>query len=361
MKKNILLVIIISLLFFNATGKKVSAQPDRISHGNQELFLSGINLAWINFANDLGNFNEAEFTRAMDEVSEAGGNSVRWWLHTNGRNSPQFSNGKVSGIDPAEISNLRKALDIAYERGIVLDLCLWSFDMLQPNAGTENLARNRKLLEDTSYTMAYVRNALIPMVSALKGHPGILCWEVFNEPEGMTSKYGWTPEKVDISYVQQFVNIVAGAIHRTDPSAKVSNGSWNIKVLTDVDGFYNFYRDDRLVAAGGDKDGTLDFYMVHYYPQHFGVSQSPFHHPASYWKLNKPLVIAEFPALGISLGDNSLTTMQAYQYAFDNGYAGAMSWTWTGHDGNGGLPECKASLMYLSENHPDAIVIDEEK
>jgi len=56
---------------------------------------------------------------------------------------------------------------------------------------------------------------------------------------------------------------------------------------------YNYYRDDRLIQAGGDPMGTLDFYTDHYYDWQ-STPISPFVHPASSWGLTKPLVIAEF-------------------------------------------------------------------
>ena len=317
--------------------------------------MSGMNLAWMDFANDLGNFNETLFTQRVESLAAAGGNTIRWWLHTNGRYSPQFKSGVVSGINPAELVSLQRALDIAFERGVLLMLCLWSFDMLQPNAQEVNWPRNRALLEDPVKTQAYIDNALIPMVEAVKGHPGIAAWEIFNEPEGMITGLGWTPQRVNFIHVQRFVNMTAGAIKRTDPDTKVSNGSWNIRVLTDIGSFTNYYRDDRLIAAGGDPDGVLDFYMVHYYPQHFGASQSPFHNHAAHWQLDKPILIAEFPSLGVNLSGRPLTTLQAFQYALGNGYAGALSWTMTGHDGNGGLPESTAAMQYLQDNYPDII------
>jgi len=163
--------------------------------------------------------------------------------------------------------------------------------------------------------------------------------------------------------VQQFINLVAGAIHRTDPLVLVSNGSWSMKVLTDVAGYTNFYSPQRLKAAGGDSLGFLDFYMVHYYPLNNPIEESPFHHPASYWKLDKPIMIGEFPALGIKHPDNSksLTTEQSYEYAYNNGYAGVISWTYTRHDGNGGLPECVSALNLIYNKDPKIIEFKNKK
>ncbi|HKK66740.1 MAG TPA: discoidin domain-containing protein [Bacteroidales bacterium] len=356
-------IILSVLLVLTGFTTRAQVNPDNLlNHNGQHLFLSGMNLAWLNFANDLDNFDETLFTQRMDNLSEAGGNTLRWWLHTNGANNPEFDqNGLVSGIAPNNLVNLQTALDIAYERGISIILCLWSFDMLQNNAGSANWPRNKALIENLTNTQAYIDNALVPMVEAVKGHPGIVAWEIFNEPEGMNSDVdwaGWTPETTTTRNIQQFINLTAGAIHRADPEAKVSNGSWNIMVLSDVGSFSNDYTDAKLIAAGGDIDGTLDFYMVHYYPEHFGTSMSPFHNPASHWNLDKPVVIGEFSAKGISTpngGGSTLTPEEAYAYAIENGYAGALSWTMSGHDGHGDITDARQAMLNLQSDYPDYI------
>jgi hypothetical protein len=216
------------------------------------------------------------------------------------------------------------------------------------------------------------------MVTALKGHPAILTWEIFNEPEGMSQEFGWTSgRRVQMKYIQQFVNLCAGAIHRTDPSAKVTNGVWSFYALTDntlakasaefsnlsttekqkIGAFYqqkyastlttdeiitrlqkiaagshqNYYRDDRLIATGHDPDGILDFYSVHYYNSSTPLSTSPFIHPASSWNLTKPIVVAEFAMQDAGKGENppGIAKTSLYETLYQLGYAGALAWSWT--------------------------------
>ena len=366
--QKILFILSYILLFSYCTNQSKTieeedAPSNRININGQEVFLSGMNLAWMNFAADLDSFDVEQFTLALDQISKGGGNSLRWWLHTNGRYSPVFTNDTVSGIRDENITAIKTALDLAYERGIIISLCLWSFDMLQNEVGKEKQLRNKYLLEDSSATMAYINNALIPLVKALKGHPGILCWEIFNEPEGMAADVkwgGWTPIITEMKYIQRFVNLCAGAIHRIDSNAYVSNGTWSFRVGTDVRTIhknYNYYRDDRLIAAGGDEKGTLDFYMIHYYDW-AKKEWSPFHHPASYWELDKPIVIAEFSAKGPY---RKITPKQAYEILYNNGYAGSLSWTWTNHDGHGGVKEAAEGMLYLRNNFPEDVILKTNK
>jgi hypothetical protein len=312
-----------------------------------------MNIAWTtgsNFAKDLTNFNQSTWVTILDDIERAGGNSIRWWLHTNGSVSPLFgSNGRVSGLNSNEISNVRKVLDLAYDRGIVVSLCLWSFDMLQDQG--QNLGYTRALLEDSLATLAYIEKALAPMVEALHEHPAIMTWEIFNEPEGMTTDFGWSDERTTMPHIQRFINLCAGAIHRADPDAMVSNGSWSFRASTDSVGYMDFYRDDRLIAAGGDPDGTLDFVQVHYY-DHIGIEGSPFHYPASHWGIEKPIVIGEFPAGGIQ----GFTTEECYRYAYLLGYAGVMAWSYSDIQ-FGGLPIARSGMLNLLTDYPDDIIV----
>ena len=361
---------LVAVFTTNLVSQDIDTSLNRIEINGKYVFLSGMNLAWINFANDLTNFNVSEFTRALEEISEYHGNALRWWLHVNGTKSPVFdNNGIVTGLNPNEISNLKMALDLAMERGIVISLCLWSFDMLKQELGDNIVTRNKALLENEENIQAYIDNALIPMVDSLKGHPAIMCWEIFNEPEGMVNDVEWGGwEGIELTsfeqYLQQFINLTTGAIHRTDSNALVSSGCWGFRALTDVQTTStpnkNLYRDDRLIAAGGDSLGVLDFYMIHYYDW-AGTDDSPFHHSASYWELNKPLVVAEFSAKGPfteESGIDSISPTQAYNYLYDNGYAGALSWTWTGHDNHGDVDDAGPAMEDLYSKYPDDLTID---
>lgn len=323
--------------------------------------MSGMNLAWINFGRDITDFNEAEFIRALEDIARQGGNCLRWWIHVNGSTTPIMDQKSGLIILPPGFQNtLAHALDLAWERGIMVVLCLWSFDMLKPNKGV-NLDTNLRLIEDADYTKKYVDGALRPLVKVLKNHPAVLCWEIINEPEGMLS-HGWTTIRTNMKSVQRFINLLAAGIHKEDPGALVTVGS-NAGMTANVRGMVNNYSDEKLIKAGGEKKGTLDFYEFHYYPHSEGELTSPFHHPASYWQLDKPILIGEFPASGMTefgkgyTPRTMLTPEESFRFAYDNGYAGALAWTWTDHDGFGGVEDAGPGMLALQREHPDNIII----
>jgi hypothetical protein len=358
----------------------------RIPFGGGAMFLSGANVAWVSFARDIGPTSGSPdistFEDIFEQVGEHGGNSMRLWLHTNGRHTPEWGpDSTVVGPGDTAIEDLRAILDVAERHDVGLVLCLWSFDMLRKSFGDDFgeqlLNRNEALLRDSSLTETYIDNALLPMVKAVGDHPALLAWEIFNEPEGMSQEFGWDFNRhVPMADIQRFINQTAGAIRRADDDALVTNGAWSFMAQSDkppkalakapaldemserrlaeirrdlsrryrhdftleearaayarvrrrakAGGNRNYYRDNRLIEAGGDPMGVLDFYSVHYYDW-AGTELSPFHSDADYWGLEKPLAVMEFHVEEtFGVGKTEL-----FSELLDRGYAGASGWSWT--------------------------------
>ncbi len=309
----------------------------------KKIFFSGTNLAWSDYNSDVGDspLNENAWRKAVEGTRAAGGNAIRWWLFNNMSQSPTIDQTThlVTGLKENTIANMKKALDIAEEYGVMVSMCLFSHNLMEPNqwglySEKLDIDANTKLFEDDG-TEAFIKNVLEPVVKSIGFHKALMTWEVFNEPEGMTT-VGWTTKKMDKEKIQKFTNKVAAAIHNIDKGFLVSTGSVNIK-------YQSWWNDAELIKAGGEANGTLDFFQTHYYPYYQDDAVSPFVNTAAqmastYGYDSKPMIIGEFPASGWK-GDTytssmaaktEISTEECYRKAFDGGYAGALAWQYIG-------------------------------
>src|SRR5450432_1755916 len=309
------------------TGSGGATGTGGASGGNICNFASGLNIAWVNFAGDVPNPNLATFNKIFKDTHDNGGRVIRWWLHTNGTVTPGYdSSGLALPVTQSQIAGVKAILGAASSNGVAVNISLWSFDMLQ--TGTEGISTtvggyNKLLLENDTNRQAYIDNYLTPLVTALKGTPGLYSYEIFNEPEGMGPK-GWTTYRTTEAYIQKTVNWFSAAIHTADPNVLVTSSAVTFDYCSKINGKTNYYDDASLRAVGGKQNGTLDFYEVHYYTVN-GISDSAFQHPASYWGLDKKLVMGEFAAAatdGVAQSDLS-------KYLYENGYSGAWAWAYT--------------------------------
>jgi|GEM_PF-637520 len=351
--------------FLLAAAQPAKAMPfsDRITlPSGEKIFLSGFNLAWINFAGDVGDapLNETAFRSAMKAVSDSGGNVMRVWLSTNGSKDPVFgADGLVTGLGSKTISNVQLMLSIAKENKMLLMPVLLTHNFLQNQSGV-NLANNKKMLTTDAGLKAYIDNAVIPLVKAIGNDPNLVCWEIANEPEGMVAGTGWTTERITKADVQKFTNRMAGAIHRNVPDVLVSTG---IVVAEDL----GWYTDEALKAAGADADGILDFYMVHYYGWN-GTGNSPFRKGAAAWGVNKPIVVGEFASSSWSPSTPSSSSMQdaenvdtLLQNLYKSGYAGGLFWQYQPDAGDSwmkGFATASPSMAKFSRDHAVDVTFD---
>lgn len=324
------------------------------------LYLSGTNLAWFNFAKDFGyGLDENKLHNSLQELRAAGGNSVRWWLHTDGSYTPEWemldSERMVSSPGAQLIADMRKALDIAAEYEIYLVFSLWSFDMLKNNSYRKPPTQdNYRLLSEDKVLQSYIDNALVPMVRALNGHPQLLAWELFNEPENMTE--AWFPQQKDfyggpvpsLERLQRVQALMSAAIHKTakqqNQVALVTTGSKSLgKYNSDVAGGINLYRDDRMIAAAeGDSDAVLDFYAPHYYNNENQHGYwSPFHRSIEFWQVDKPVVIGEFHLEDLENSEGvRVKGRDLCRVLKQEGYAGGWGWQWIQHEND--ISDCLA-------------------
>ncbi len=334
-----------------------SAQSgNRILFNQKPIFLNGVNAPWNAFGTDAGKhptwgalYNPGFFDSLFAAVSKAGGNSVRWWVHCDGRSSPEFDNqGMVTGLDSEFIPHFDSILSAAERHGILVMPALWSFDMAKDFTASAGpyAGMHIKLITDPAYTQAYIDKVLTPLAQRYANHPALVAWEICNEPEWMLDKDGSTQQRATALQLQAWTGKLAAAIHRAAPKALVTTGSaslkWNWDNPTGTE--RNLWSDSALKAAAGDSLAKLDFYQVHYYSwmRGSGWTYSPFDKKASAWNLDKPVVIGEFP--GIS-EPGYRTEAQFYQTAVDSSYAGAMAWSYSGVDEFGAWNSIQAGVQ----------------
>eukprot|EP01036_Dinobryon_divergens_P027191 gene27191-35921_t len=338
-------------------GNGVNTTNKLLIHNGKSVFLSGINVAWgpiAPFGQDINYLdpncasttcvnNRAYFTTLFSTIASNGGNSIRFWLHPDGSPLPVVNNDYTARIIAAatntQIASLLFVLNLGVQYNVMINFCLWSFDMVNDNGYGIQYGRWNKVLTDTTVRNSYLNDWLTPI--ALTAAPymtsSLLSFEVFNEPEGMTTKWGWTNcnsgtsdcAKVDITTIQRMANLVASTIHNVDSNIKVTVGSWSYQALSNVNGAVNIWSDANLIAAGGAANGVLDYYQIHFY-NGFGSTWSPIQNFMPVWQtFDKPHVIGELPNDPYPYTASSYTTgSYFYEKLLQNCYSGSWGWVY---------------------------------
>lgn len=342
-------------------------------------YLSGVNVPWQDggYGADFGTVEEwnqhtysPSATNAMfAELSAAGVNSVRWWVFTDGRGAPEFnasSGGQVTGLDANFLPSMASAIQLAEQHDIYIVFVLWDFALVFADSdqfGTgEHSGFHGNLITNSADRQTFIDNALLPMLNYPVGshtigtHPNVLAWEIINEPEWIITDLGAVDgravQPVSLTQMHRFVAELAAVIHQNS-SQMVTVGSaslkWNSNTALGADG--NFWEDEDL--APYHPDGTLDFYQVHYYGWMNGDevfwSFSPLFNSAAEATLDKPTVIGEFPANAL---DTGVTLAELLNGFYNNGYAGAWTWTYEDVDAHGGWADSQAAITAFNQAHP---------
>ena len=205
------------------------------------------------------------------------------------------------------------------------------------------------LMWDDSKLQSYIDNCLKPMATALKNHPALLAWEIFNEAEGLvyneesnsercydtnglkgSGKYyfylsskqvilgaGWTYKYVPMYRILKMVNKCADAIKSIRGNEiMVTTSAWSEKSSQDRYNF-NYYKDSCVTKAGGKTLGTIDFYQIHTYSScQCGTGswrdEQPMENTKAGYRMDKPLIIGEFSAA--CSARNSVSSMYKHFY-----------------------------------------------
>jgi len=295
--------------------------------------MAGLNIPWNSFGYDIGGnaFNATWFTQYFQKAQANQQNIARFWVHCDGARAglEYDSGGKVSGLSPTFNADLIHLLSIAQEHSVVVQLCLWSFDMCKDEM--QRGSTQSSLISNQALTHSYVDNALKPMLAATASYPNLLV-EVINEPEWCIQGPGGagvaTKNMVPASDMQRFVSMIAEAAHHA--GRKVTVGSASLKWSSHAQEAEASYWDDTaLKKAYSSSNGTLDFYNVHYYDWMWNPTwgYDPMRASTTHWKLDKPTVIAEM----VPKSDH-YSIPDVLSKSTSNGFSGVLFWAYNDHN-----------------------------
>ena len=320
-------------------------------------------MPWVFFGDDVGTFGSSapQFRVRFRDIRNAGGNSARIWLHASGWKTPAITeDGFVTGFSARvdqgvtdDMTNLQvvEILDVAREEGIVLNIVLFSYDIMCDEANSLGGqvfrgSRFNNMMKNLDNVHSYIDNVLDPLVRATANHPALFSWEIFNEADGMTEgqdffrsncPLGGYPQSLPT--LQKFVNLTAAEIRGIDP---------NVKITTSVSQtvFLDQYTNEALTSLpGADPNGTLDYYQAHWYHM-FNHPSNPYIISAEERGLDRPIVLGEFGE-----GEEPETGTPEDQISnalLEQGYAGAWIWSQVTLDGSSIIEEAISGARAFS-------------
>jgi hypothetical protein len=315
-------------------------------------FMYGLNYAWHHFGADFGGnaawsqpgvSGNPKVESELAQLSSSGVSVLRWWMF------PDFRGDGVTfdaadtptGLGGTFSADLDRALQLAEDYDLYLMLTPFSFDNFRPTKSDNGRrARGiRAIILDPQKRAALLERVVRPLARAAAASPHarrVIAWDVINEPEWAIkgeSLYGGDPdfdpnpelESISHGEMEAFLRDVI-AVLRAESEALISVGATAIKwrhawSKLDVD-FHQFH--------------TYDWVNM-YWP----YDRSP----AEYGISDKPVVMGEFPARGLS--NVSYATM--VDSWFSGGYAGALAWSYS--DAMFGGPAVLPEVKRFAERH----------
>ncbi len=348
------------LLYFNP----LLAQFNTIKLNGTEHYISGINLPWNHYGWDFGEhdwwgtgYDLSWFEEAFFDLSTHGVNSVRVWVHCDGRANPNFDRaGYVIGLDDGMLEQLDDFVSLANDYNLMIIITLWSHDMFEDNRSIAGpyAGMHADLITDSEKTESYINHALIPMVQKLNAHCNLLAWEIMNEPE-WAMKINWgggTKQTVEIEEMQRFMGRCIQAIrNHSDQNitigAATSFGNNNGQPS-------NYWHERDFQRLGFDQEQVyLDFYSIHFY-NWMGTAYSPFLNDASKWQLSRPILVAE-ASNNIETSPHGMLPLEQLEACYENNYAGILFWSYNAEDEYSEWEDCRIAMDDFEEAHSELI------
>ncbi|KAI0030946.1 mannanase [Vararia minispora EC-137] len=297
--------------------------------------VAGSNSYWVG----LMGYSTTEMNQAFSDISKTGATTVRTWgfnevTSANG-DYYQLWNGKTATVNtgPTGLQNFDNVIAAAKANGIRLIVALtnnWSDYGGMDVYLTQLLGSSHN--HDAFYTDATViaayKNYIKQFVGRYVNEPGILAWELANEPRCSGSP-GTSSGNCTTATITNWASNISAYIKSIDPNHLVAIGD---------EGFYNEPGSPIYVYQGGEgvdfnanlAISTLDFGTFHLYPDSWGENgnetsfgnQWIIDHAASMKAANKPVIIEEF---GSTVSQVSVYTSW-YSTIISSGLTGDLIW-----------------------------------
>lgn len=321
----------------------------RIPWAGGQWFLLGANYPWYSYGADFGSnawgrrgvhATSAQVDADFGRMAAMGIHSTRWWVFADGRAGIQFDTaGMPTGLDTDVFPDLDAAMAIAAHHRVYLDLVLLDFSwMSKPQVvNGVQLGGHANVINTVAGQQALLSRVFLPVFQRYGHNPQVISWEVMNEPEWAIADdnavNGNISQPSSLANFLSFTRLVVGAVH-ANTASYVTMGEAAMKW------------DQQWVGQG------LDFYQIHFYDwMHPYSNTNLFGALYSSLGLDRPVVVGEFPA-----ANSSTANLQQYLDTwFNNGYAGAWSWSFRGIDG-AGSPNSSVMLAW-SQSHQSLVNI----
>jgi mannan endo-1,4-beta-mannosidase len=301
-----------------------------IYFNGDRIFFSGAD-SYYNYGRDFGNGlykkSKFEIETQLASIKTNDGNSVRVYIHVDGRELPDFDS-PIGSYTESLIADLKELLDAAEKHDLFVILSLWSGYFKRSNIS--------QLITDNSFQQSYIDKVITPMATALSDHKALAIWQIITGPEGMvaigkedpdpcfntsrTTFYNtqWKDSTLTMKEVLRFINKMSSALHTASPSKLVTVSIGNIEGIMS----FNHFIKECLKKAGGHENGYLDIYVLgsiqinKEYKDYIPLQKTSFE-----LKLDKPIIIADVS----TNSTKSLSLADAYSRFLKFDYSGCLA------------------------------------